>query len=207
MRLNTLLAVGALSLLGTSSFANLRFDGTSGGQNVNITYLGNNRGVFAGRLAMFNLVTSTSLFTYCGDLDNTISNGQSWNCTPILAAAHSANMGLAGSILATNIAAAVSDDQKAGLQLAIWEAVYDGGVNGGTADFGTGDFKTSANATILGHANTFYASSILGANAIYYRPEPSNAGQGQLGAVPEPASMAVLAVGVLAAARKRRKRA
>lgn len=183
-----------------SSFANLTFVGTNGGESISIDYFGNSRGVFAGRLEF--TLSGNQLFTYCVDLDNTINGGQSWACWSFNTSTQVANLQTAGHILANSFGLADTAEKKAGLQIALWEAMYDGL----SANLGAGDFQvTSASANALTHAATYSAYGTTAGDAIYYRPEPIDAGQGQIGIVPEPATMAAIGIGLAALARRRRK--
>ncbi len=200
LRLVFALLLGAIA---NFAMANLTFVNTGAGQVVNITYNSSSRDVFAGKLNFMK--GSSSLQLVCGDLDHFISGGQSWNCSEVIASAVSVAMGKAGSIVGQGFAGAISNDDCAGLQLAVWETVYDYGTNGLTPDFSNGNFKTNAGGSVLAAANSYY--SLLAnpdAQAIYYRPIPTDAGQGQLGPVPEPGSIVALAIGGLALLRRRK---
>lgn len=190
-----------------TSQANVQFVTLGGGAMFNVTNSGTTRTVFAGELKMKNLNTNANFVSYCADLDAVIGFGQSWNCFETLASTVSVNMAAAGRITGDNFFATSTNEQKAGLQVAIWEAIYDNGTNGGgnAPDFSAGVFSAAANATILGWATTYYASVLVPGDAQYIEPIPTNAGQAQLYVVPEPASMAVLGAGVVALLRRRKK--
>jgi hypothetical protein len=204
---NKIIVAGFLSLLSVVAHANIKYMGVDLGQGQAVDYNGTPMNVFAGKLNFLNLNTNVNFKTVCGDLGNVISNGQQWNCVPLQASSVSANMGAAGRIVAGAFYLPTNNEQAAALQLAVWEAVYDAGTNAGTADFTTGVFKTNISSNLLTLANTYYSYVNTPGEAIYFQPNPLNAGQGQLAPVPEPATMLTLGAGLLIAARRRRKSA
>lgn len=197
------MAVSAAAISSASS--TIKFLGTNGGKSVEIKYNGNSKTVFAGKMNFKNLDSSTFFQTVCGDLNNFISGGQSWLVNERNATSVSASMGAAGNIVAKYFNAADNNEKKAALQLAVWEAVYD--FNGGTnPNFDSGVFQgKNLSSSLKNQAKLYYMAVNMAGAAIYFEPQPSNAGQGQLGLVPEPATMAILGLGVAALARRRRK--
>lgn len=163
---------------------------------------------FAGKLNFSDPGDTTGLGTafktVCVDLDNAISAGNSWQANISLSSAQVGGLNLAGRIVGTYFAGATTNATAKQLQLAVWEAVYDGVANGGTADFAGGIFKSDeATAT----ATTYYGAvnTHPWAEAYYITPTGGDRGQAQMTPTPEPATLAVLGVGALAAMRRRRK--
>lgn len=200
-----ILIAGSLILASVGASANIKFLGTDLGNGLGINYNGNGMNVFAGKLKFLNLNSNQQFLSVCGDLNNIISNGQQWNCSPVLTSTMGPNMQAAGHIVANAFSLPTNNDEATGLQVAVWEAVYDASTNAGTPDFTSGIFKSGVSGTALAKAQQYYAFVNSPGDAIYYAPNPSNAGQGQLTPVPEPGTVIALATGAAALLRKRRK--
>lgn len=196
-----------LLLLGSalSAQANITFLNVDCGQSVNITYNSNARGVFAGKLKFHNNVSNQDMLTVCCDLDNTISGGQTYNCNAFNSSGVGGGITLAGNIVGGGFISASSNEDCAALQLAVWEATYDGVGNGGVADFTNGIFGADISGSLLTAATGYYALTGVPGSATYYKPDPLNAGQGQLGPVPEPATYAAVGLGLALLIRRKRK--
>jgi hypothetical protein len=201
MKIRIFGAIFALAIAGIAS-ANVQFTGVANGINASIKFNGNNKSVFAGRLNFKETTTNTLFKTVCGDLGNTISGGQQWAWNGQSTASMPAPYQKAGQIVSTFFGTALTNNEGAALQLAVWEAIYDNGF-----DLSSGNFQyNDNNATVSALALTFYNGGLSG-SALYLAPQPSNAGQGQLtvNPVPEPGTMAALGLGALAFIRRRRK--
>jgi hypothetical protein len=86
------------------------------------------------------------------------------------------NVAKAGNIVAKFFKAAQNADQCAGLQLAVWEAVEDGGAR---PDFGGGRFQVRANANVLAYAQQYYRGIEEKGDALYLQAGQGN-GQSQI---------------------------
>ena len=125
--------------------------------------------VYAGQLNFSN--GSSTLGTYCADALSFL-NGSSHTYTESGVTLNtSTNLGIAGTNLANSQGSALTAAQQAGLQLAVWEALYDGGT---TFDAG-GKFQVSgASAEALGYASEYYGSYCVTSNQLRHpvRNEP-----------------------------------
>ena len=72
----------------------------------------------------------------------------------------------AGNIVAANFKDAQSADQCAGLQLAVWEAIEDGGDQ---PDFLGGHFQAGANPSVMAYAQQYYQAAGQKGNALFLR--------------------------------------
>ncbi len=180
--------------------------GTSG---INVTYhdsVGTNtlNNIFAGQMK-FSLGT-TNLSTLCVSLRNTVGNGNTWDVTPSTLTSASGNLYIAGKIMSANIGSVSTAGQWTALQLAVWKGLYDGSNALGTNFIVNG----GASSSILSQFSSYYAAGVAASsgNATYYAGGPNGYGQAQISAqaVPEPASYATLALGVVALVRRRRAR-
>ncbi|MCE9559867.1 MAG: PEP-CTERM sorting domain-containing protein [Armatimonadetes bacterium] len=185
--------------------ASITFNSVGNGQSVGITYNSVTSTTFAGKLNFTNNATSSTFSSVCCDIDHHISGGQTYACSQLSSAAFGGGIQLAGNIVAAVFGSAATNEQCAGLQLAVWEATYDGTSNGGVADFSNGIFGASITGSLLAQATTYYSSVSVAGDAIYFRPSPLDGGQAQLTVVPEPASFAALGFGLLGLRARRKK--
>jgi len=205
-----ILGLGVLAMLclmpTAASAATLDFTGM--GKNEIVTIAGERAiTAYAGELDWNWLGTppagfSQSLYTYCVDVLNNETDPQdvTVKSTDVLAATDTApGAGAKIAWLVNTYAATVhatgTNAQAAGLQLAIWETLYDSA--GGTFDFGTGFFfvKQASMGAIdaaNGYLTNLYASNGTG-HAIWL-DSPEGHGQDQV-TVPEPSTLALLMLG------------
>ena len=153
---------------------------------------------------------------YCVDLDHSISSGMSWNVNVLELGSHpegAVNVALAKNVLASNYFSVSTNNQGAALQLAVWDALYDGG-DGLT----TGGFQArNMSAGLISAYNTVFATQNSPINPVsnytfnYYEATSHGPNNNKyqdlvsLEPVPEPATMAIFGLGALAAMRKRKK--
>ena len=198
----------AMSILGVASVANaqsLKFTGTqlsspdTGTINVN----GTSETVAMGALKFAN--GSSNIVTYCADALSPLNSSNNPYTVGAVNMTNGTGLALAGKILATNFNSATTADQQAGLQLAIWDALFD---NGSSFNASSGNMKVTGgvNAATLGFAASYYTAGVNSTPtaAVELFKATCAGGQDQLHVVPEPASFAVLGLGIFGLIRRRK---
>jgi|SRR5579862_8196263 len=186
---------GTMTFLGGDP---LQQSATIGGAHLNGT-------IMVG-LMDFSETTFGDIKSFCVDLDHGVNPGQVWPDTIWDAASYSdPGIQRAANLVAADYAQADTADKAAGLQLDIWETIYDGNSET-TPDFSGGNFTaTGLTAGTIAAADAFWADRLTPGDAVYIRPE-DGFGQGQIMPVPEPASLSILGLGAIALLRRRRAR-
>lgn len=159
------LAFAALALAATVALANdtmvVRFARALHGRNVTVCLDGTHvKTAFAGKLG-FQSETS-SWATVCAAVRKPITNGQFANIKPRYTDEIGGNMAKAGNIVAKYFNEAKSDDECAALQIAVWEAIEDGGSK---ANFQGGKFQVLADPGVLALAQGMYGAADQGGSA------------------------------------------
>lgn len=151
-----MISVGIALALGAQVAATWRpftvqFVGHVRGENVQIRLDGRTvKRTFAGKLAIRD--RRTTVYSVCGNVRGPVGNGQFFNVKPMKSSSDS-RLALAGSIVTNCFEVARTDAQCAGLQLAVWEAMEDGGRS---ADFQGGRFQANGSKEALAWAEAFY---------------------------------------------------
>ncbi len=190
---------------------------TIGGSLVNIS------NVFAGELDWTWLSAppagfDSSIVTYCVDILNDVTSTQDMTVlsTDLLTPATSTDVtpdaGMKAAWLFNTFAADVdssgTDAQAAGLQIAIWKALYDT-----DASLTTGNVTFSGLSSDVALAATSYLQALYYAPGVYHTSTavwldaldpPRGAGQDQITGVPEPGTLFLMATGAIAFFRRRR---
>ncbi len=143
------------------------------GRSVTVIVDGRAKNTFAGKLNFRE--QNRSWQSVCAEVNKPISAGQFFTVRPVNSQKVGGNVALAGNIVAKHFNSAKTADQCAALQLAVWEAVEDGGK---TPNFMQGRFRAMASPAVLHHAEDFYQAIIEAKAAAYL--ETAQGGQGQL---------------------------
>jgi hypothetical protein len=116
---------------------------------------------FAGKLVFRDRERSWQ--SVCAAVRKPIVNGQIFQVRPMRTTKAGGNIARAGNIAARYFDSARTPDQCAGLQLAIWEAIEDGGSQ---PDFAAGHFRVRATPAALAYAAKYFAASETEGEAI-----------------------------------------
>ena len=119
----------------------------------------------------------TSTWTsVCAEVRNPVAPGQMYRVRPIKTSLAGGTIALAGNIVARHFKEAQSADQCAALQLAVWEAVEDGGRH---ANFAGGAFQARSTRVVIAMAEQYYEAIELPGEALYLE-SGQDGGQGQI---------------------------
>jgi hypothetical protein len=159
---------------------------------------------------------SQSLYTYCVDILNNEADPQynvavrstdelTPTTTPYSAAGAGGKIAWLINSYAATIHSSGTNEQAAGLQVAIWETLYDSSLN--TFDLTKGQFIVSASVGTMTWAGTYlkalYSSTSNTGHATWLDSPGNGNGQDQV-TVPEPSTLALLIAGGLIFAFRRK---
>jgi len=119
---------------------------------------------------------SGSWASVCADVRAPVSRGQRFAVRPIPARDLGGNVAKAGAIVARFLGKVRTADECAGLQLAVWEAIEDGGAQ---ADFASGRFRAQAPSQALIAASQMYGEAKDAGESLYLQAGDGG-GQSQL---------------------------
>ncbi len=187
----------------------LKFLGTNLGNNtdqISFTLGGSqSESVYAGILDFKDTTTDQKIYTICADLTSTLNGYSHSYSASYTDPTGNTPIDEAGKIVSAYILSATTADEQAGLQLAVWSALY----NGGSTLNLNGNFSASGyNSATLGYAQSYYSAVNNSFGSAEYFSTSSEGGQSQLTyqSVPEPASFGAIAVGLLGLVAKRRRK-
>lgn len=160
----------------------VRFGREIAGRNVAVSIDGGQiKPTFAGKLAFQD--PSSSWASVCADVRSPIRGGQTFVVEPMRSGLAGGNVAKAGHIVAKFFCRAQSADECAGLQLAVWEAIEDGGP---VADFAGGHFRARATNAAIAYAAAYYADGIYEPDEAVYLKAGGGQGSGQNQLSPSP---------------------
>jgi hypothetical protein len=198
----------AMSILAVASVANaqsLKFTGTQLGSVDSGTIMVNGTTETVGMGALTFSTGSGSIVTYCADALSPLNNNSNPYTVGIVNMTNGTGLALAAKILASGFNSATTADQQAGLQLAMWDALYD---NGSSFNSTTGNMKvvSGVNAATLSFAASYYSAGVSSnpTTAVELFSSTGSGGQNQLHVVPEPATLAILGLGAFGLIRRRK---
>jgi hypothetical protein len=204
------LAAFAVAIVAPANAQNLQYTGAelSGIKSATISVNGGaNKNVLAGRLKFSD--GASTILTYCIDAERTLNGGTHGYTSNTLNTNAANGLAYAGRIVGNAFNLATTTEQQAGLQLAIWSAIYDAGTSF-TAN-GSNFSVSNVNQNVLNWANTYYAGKDTPLPAtiqVKTLTTQANGGQSQITTevVPEPASMIALGAGLAMIARRRKSK-
>lgn len=152
----------------------VRYAQSVAGKNVTVCLNGNHvKTTFAGKLSFQDRARAWT--SYCAQVGSPIRAGQFFDVKANSTAKFGGNIAKAGNIVAKFFGKAQTADQCAGLQLAIWEAIEDGGDK---PNFLGGKFQAKADQAVLAYAEAYYDAIDEEGDAIYL--QTTGDGQGQI---------------------------
>jgi len=205
MKLKSMMSVVAVLGAAASASAGLvevQLQGMAYNKQVTVDYFGDDLTVKAGQFKI-SINGAPDQYAYCVDFDHTIKS--SW--TADIGSPASINAGSQIAYLFNTYAAGIDSDKKAaGLQLAIWKLLIDYGT-ANAATLSSGNFRINANQPGYAEAVS-YLSNIPASYTDFTPPvvlfsSPNPRSQNLL--VPEPATLAMMAGGLLWSLKRRRK--
>jgi hypothetical protein len=130
---------------------------------------------FAGKLGFRG--QNRSWQSLCADVRSPMADGLVFRVLPGSSTKAGGRVALAGNIVAKYFHQAKTADQCAGLQLAIWEAIEDGGEK---PNFGAGRFMAMANDVTMDLAEMYYDAISQAGDAAFL---PGQGGQSQISSI------------------------
>lgn len=145
------------------------------GKNITICIDGRDvHSTFAGKLGFRD--ANHSWMSVCGNVRSPISGGQQFLVRPFSSADLGGNAAKAGNIVALYFREAQTPEQCAGLQLAVWEAIEDGGYE---PNFLQGRFQAQADTRMIAFAQQYYTAIDTPGKAVFLQAGQNN-GQSQV---------------------------
>ena len=192
--------IASIATIASAQSTQLKFTGMdlNNADIVTVSLNGQQDTVYAGALS-FRGSNNLSFNSYCADLASTLNSHYHTYNESSTAPNPNTSLNLAGSIVADNFSSATTADQQAGLQLAVWSAIYD---NGSSFEYNQGSFQLNSvsagnEAQIKSFAQEYYSAGMNHPSSALYFNTEANGGQSQLTpeAVPAPSSLLFCAFG------------
>ena len=197
-----------MSFLAVASVANaqsLKFLGTQLSPVDNGTIMVNGTTTTVPMGAFVFSTGSGNITTYCADALAALNSNSNPYTAGAVNMSNGSGLATASKILLSGFGSATTADQQAGLQLAIWDALYD---NGSSFNASAGNMKvvSGVNAASLGFAASYYTAGVNSSatTGVELFKATGAGGQDQLHVVPEPATLAILGMGALGLIRRRK---
>jgi hypothetical protein len=172
-----LMVLSAKSVMAWQPFP-IQFAQSVSGRTVSVCLDGRQvKTTFAGKLVLKD--GKFARFSVCADVRAPVVRGQVYPVRPMFSKSAGVTVALAGNIVAKYFRHAQTADQCAGLQLAVWEAIEDGGP---VANFAAGRFQARANEYALRFAQEYYQAIEENGDALFLQAGNGN-GQSQITAV------------------------
>lgn len=161
----------------------VQFSGQVRGQSVTVCIDGRFvETTFAGKLSFSD--PNRRWMSVCADVRAPIAGGQRYVVGPVNSRLVGGGVTLAGNIVAKWFESAQTAEQCAGLQLAVWEAIEDGGLS---ADFSSGHFMANASPAALAYARKYYQASAESGEAVFLQAQngtgSGGGGQSQISSI------------------------
>ncbi len=200
----SVVAVLGAAASASAGLVEVKYDGLGYNKQVTVDYFGDDVTVKAGQIKI-SINGAPDKNSYCVDFDHTIKN----NWTAEFGSPSAINAGPQIAYLYNTYAAGIDSDKKAaGLQLAIWKLLTDYGTASATTLSG-GHFRVDSNqqgyAEAVGYLSNIPASYTAFTPPVVLFSGSSPRSQNLL--VPEPATMALLAGGLVWQLARRRRTA
>lgn len=206
----SLLAAAIVASLSSAHADSLKYVGMDLGSNAETAtvYMNGNKigQTDIGKISFHDSTDHTNVATVCADVTSEL-NGSSHHYTPSSTnPLGSTPIDAAGRIVGTYFASAVTADQQAGLQLAVWDTLYNGSSTFNLTNHksGSGFSVVGASAGAMTWAQTYFgAASGSTGSALYFKTSDCG-GQSQLTAqaVPEPSMFIGLGIASLGLIRR-----
>lgn len=147
---------------------------TTIGRTVSISLDGKPaRSEFAGKLGFRD--RDSSWTSVCADIRSPVEPGSFFAVQVQSSTKTGGNIALAGNIVGRYFKEAQTPDECAGLQLAVWEAIEDGGAK---PDFGAGKFRVKATDAVLHFAQEYYGALDEPSDVIFLQVRGGQGGPG-----------------------------
>ena len=154
----------------------VQFGGHVTGRTVAICLDGRTvKNSYAGKLSFRD--SRRAWTSYCANVRGPVRQGQIFPVRELSSKKAGGSVAIAGNIVAKYFKLAQNADQCAGLQLAIWEAIEDGGLK---PNFAAGRFQARASLAVMANAEEFYQAAEAPGEALYLQTGNGGGGQSQI---------------------------